>query len=47
MDGRETTATRRGPLRQPSGVGAVDTAVTREADATHYADDLSVRVEPR
>ncbi|WP_424015683.1 hypothetical protein ACOZ35_07010 [Halorubrum xinjiangense] len=38
---RRETATRRGPLRSGAGVG------DREADATHYVDDRSVRVEPR
>ena len=46
MDGRETT-TRREPLRTDAGLGAVGTAVIRGTDATHYVDDLSVRVEPR
>ncbi|SDF39346.1 hypothetical protein SAMN04488067_10446 [Halorubrum xinjiangense] len=47
MDGRETAATRRGTLRQPSGVGAVGAAVIWVADATRYVDDRSVRADPR
>ena len=46
MNGRETP-TRRGVLPKSAGTGAVGTAVTREADATRYVDDLSVRVGPR
>ncbi|WP_435093254.1 hypothetical protein [Halorubrum sp. N11] len=43
MNGRETSS---GGLRDAPWL-AVGTAVIREADATHYVDDLAVAVEPR
>ncbi|WP_157745988.1 hypothetical protein [Halorubrum trapanicum] len=46
MESCETT-TRSGSLPKSAGTGAVGTAVVWEADATHYVDDLSVRVEAR